>query len=78
MAISQPLSPPPGFEQLSKTQQIDYVQELWNLIITPPDELPIPDWHLAVVNDRIASQNAALLSPWDEVKQRLLSKYHGR
>ena len=27
MSISQPLALPPGFEQLSKDQQIDYVQQ---------------------------------------------------
>jgi hypothetical protein len=78
MAISQPLSPPPGFEQLTKAQQIDYIQGLWDLIIITPDELPVPEWHLDIVNERVASQNTASFSTWDEVKQRLLSKYRER
>ncbi|PSB18695.1 hypothetical protein C7B65_14325 [Phormidesmis priestleyi ULC007] len=60
MTISQPLSPPPGFEQLTEIQQIDYVQQLWNLIVTADDELPIPQWHLEIVNERVASQSNLL------------------
>lgn len=75
MSISQPLALPPGFEQLSKDQQIDYVQQLWDLILAIPDQVPVPVWHLEVVRERVASQDAAQLSQWSEVKQRLLSKY---
>ncbi|UBF25980.1 addiction module protein [Kovacikia minuta CCNUW1] len=75
MSISEPLSPPPGFEQLTKTQQIDYVQRLWDLIVTTPDELPVPEWHLEIIEERSASQSAASFSVWGEVKQRLLNKY---
>jgi Putative addiction module component len=78
MAISQPLSPPPGFEQLTKTQQIHYVQQLWDLIATPDDELPIPQWHLEIVNERVASQSNSMLSTWNDVRQRLLNKYSDR
>jgi Putative addiction module component len=75
MPNPQPLSPPPGFEQLNKDQQIDYVQQLWDLIITVPEEIPIPKWHLEILRDRIASQDSVQPKPWDDVKQRLLNKY---
>lgn len=78
MSISQPLSPPPGFEQLTKTQQIDYVQRLWDLIVTTPDELPVPEWHLEIIKERSASQSTASFTAWGEVKQRLLNKYRER
>lgn len=74
----QPIAPPPGFEQLSKDQQIDYIQQLWDLILAVPDEVPVPEWHLETVRDRVASQNAAEFSTWDAVKQRLQSKYRER
>lgn len=76
MSILQPLTvPPTGFEQLSKDQQIDYVQQLWDLILAVPEQVPVPEWHLEVVRERVASLDTAQLSPWSEVKQRLLSKY---
>jgi hypothetical protein len=75
MAISQPLSPPPGFEQLTKVQQIDYVQQLWDLIVDSEGELPVPDWHLEEVRRRVDSQGDVSRSSWDDVKQRLMGKY---
>ncbi|MEQ8996516.1 MAG: hypothetical protein RID53_08430 [Coleofasciculus sp. B1-GNL1-01] len=41
MSISDPLALPPGFEQLSKEQQIDYVEQLWDLIIAVPEQIPV-------------------------------------
>jgi len=70
MSTSQPLTTPPGFEQLSKAEQIDYVQQLWDLIVAVPDEIPTPDWHLQIVQERITAHDSANLKPWDEVKQR--------
>lgn len=69
-----PIAPPPGFEKLSKSEQIRYVQQ-WDLITASPDEVPVPQWHLDVVRDRIASYDLEQASHWGEVKQRLLSKY---
>ncbi len=75
MSTPQPLVIPPGFEQLSKAEQIDYVQKLWDLISATPDEVPVPAWHLQIVQERIASKDAAQRNPWNDVKQRLQSKY---
>jgi hypothetical protein len=75
MSTVAPLLPPPGFEQLSKDQQIDYVQQLWDMILTLPEDMPSPEWHLEVVRDRISTQNATNLQSWDEVKQSLENKY---
>ncbi len=46
--------PPPGFETLSVDEQIDYVQALWDHIAAKPKAVPIPDWHKAVLDERIA------------------------
>lgn len=75
MSIPQPLALPPGFEQLSKEQQIDYVQQLWDLIVAAPDEVSAPEWHLEIVRDRVSSQATTQLNTWSEVKQTLMSKY---
>jgi hypothetical protein len=70
-------TPPPGFEQLSKEEQIRYVQELWDLITTVPDEIPIPQWHLDLIRNRMVSHNPQQISSWSEVKQQMFSKYRG-
>ena len=44
--MSKPLPiPPPGFDDLSVEEQIDYVQSLWQWIAASPKQVPVPDWH---------------------------------
>jgi putative addiction module component (TIGR02574 family) len=45
---------PPGFNGLSKAQQIRYLQGLWDRIAEKPDEIPVPDSHIALVEERLA------------------------
>jgi hypothetical protein len=44
MAKPVPL-PPPGFDNLSVDEKIDYLQSLWNRIAATPETIPAPDWH---------------------------------
>ena len=46
--------PPPGFETLTVDEQIDYVQALWDHIAAKPETVPIPEWHRAVLDERLA------------------------
>ena len=46
--------PPPGFETLTVDEQIDYVQALWDHIAGKPKTVPVPDWHEAVLDERLA------------------------
>ena len=45
--------PPPGFEQLTKADQIRYLQNLWDQISQEPPDLPIPESHLQLVEARL-------------------------
>jgi putative addiction module component (TIGR02574 family) len=45
---------PPGFAQLSKAEQVKYLQELWDRIAESPDELPVPESHLELAEERLA------------------------
>ncbi len=78
MSTPQSIVLPPGFENLTKAQQIDYVQQLWNVISAGSDEVPVPEWHFEIVHERVSSQATAQVSTWSEVKQRLGSKYRER
>lgn len=79
MARTLPL-PPPGFDDLSVEEQLDYVQSLWDRISAQPAEIPVPDWHRRVIDDRLAAHRAdpAAAVPWDEVRQGLLEKLRNR
>lgn len=72
MSQALPL-PPPGFEALSVDEQIDYVQSLWDQIAAKPEDVPVPNWHREVLNERLASYRATedRGKPWEEVEREL-------
>jgi putative addiction module component (TIGR02574 family) len=56
MSSKVPL-PPPGFDELSTDDQIEYLQDLWDCITSREDEVSIPDWHLEILEERLARYN---------------------
>ena len=52
MSQSLPDSPP-GFDDLSVEDQIDYVQSLWDRVTSTGDEVPVPDWHRRIIDKRL-------------------------
>jgi putative addiction module component (TIGR02574 family) len=69
--------PPPGFDDLSVEEQIDYVQDLWDWIAARPEDIPVPNWQKAVIDERLRAHaaNPKDAVPWEEVRERLLQKY---
>jgi putative addiction module component (TIGR02574 family) len=45
---------PPGFAELSKAEQVKYLQDLWDRIAEKPGELPAPESHLQLAEQRLA------------------------
>ena len=45
---------PPGFAELSKAEQVRYLQDLWDRIAEGPGELPVPESHLELAEARLA------------------------
>jgi putative addiction module component (TIGR02574 family) len=45
---------PAGFSNLSKVEQIRYLQALWDRIAERPGEIPVPESHLALAEERLA------------------------
>jgi hypothetical protein len=44
---------PPGFTNMSKAEQIRYLQSLWDQIAERPGELPVPESHLDLAEERL-------------------------
>ena len=57
MARSVPL-PPPGFDDLSVDEKLDYVQSLWNRIDSDHEDEPVSDWQMQIVLERRAEYEA--------------------
>jgi putative addiction module component (TIGR02574 family) len=44
---------PPGFDSLSKAEQVRYLQALWDQISEDPAALPVHENHLRLVEERL-------------------------
>lgn len=67
---------PPGFSKLSKTDQIRYLQTLWDRIAETPGELPVPESHIELAEQRLADyrRNPTRARPAHDVLKRLDKK----
>jgi putative addiction module component (TIGR02574 family) len=52
------------------------VQSLWNRIAATPDQVPVPDWHREVLDERLKDYEADpdAGESWDVVRDRLRDK----
>jgi putative addiction module component (TIGR02574 family) len=79
--MARPLPiPPPGFDDLSMDEKLDYVQSLWDRLAARPDEVPVPDWHREVLEERMQAYRAdpAEGNPWEEARDEILGELQRR
>ena len=67
--MSQTLPIPPGFDELSIDEQIEYLQSLWDRIAAKPEAVPVPDWHKEILAKRLASESDT--KSWEELEEEL-------
>jgi putative addiction module component (TIGR02574 family) len=51
-------TPPAGFDEMTVDEQIDYVQALWDRIAAKEELVPVPEWHRAEIERRLAEYEA--------------------
>ena len=56
--------------RLPPEERIDLLEEAWDSIAASPDDVPIPDWHLAELETRLGESSPDFV-PWEEVRDRL-------
>ena len=68
--------PPPGFDELSPDEQTDYVQELYDYVDSHPQRVSIPDWHLELIEERMARyrENGMEGTTLEEFEKELLEQ----
>jgi len=66
----------PGFNHLPKAEQVRYLQALWDQISANPEEVPVPESHLKLAEERLRRyrENPATAKPAFEVIDRLTRK----
>lgn len=52
--MSTMIPEPAGFSDLSKAEQIRYLQTLWDRISETPGDIPVPESHLNLAAERLA------------------------
>jgi putative addiction module component (TIGR02574 family) len=64
---------PPGLGDLSKAEQIRYLQALWDRITEKPGEIPVLESHLALAEDRLSEyrRDPSRAQPARDVLDRL-------
>jgi putative addiction module component (TIGR02574 family) len=64
---------PPGFNELPKAEQVRYLQALWDRISEHPNEVPVPESHLQLAEERLRRyrENPSAAKPAFEVIDRL-------
>jgi putative addiction module component (TIGR02574 family) len=74
--MAQLTLPPPGFEELSAEEKLEYIQALWDHVSEHPEDVPVPDWHRQVVAARLAAHRRGDTTsrPWPEVREELLTR----
>ena len=67
----------PHFAELSSSEKLLLLEELWDDLAEHPSEVPVPDWQKRELEQRYQEflQNPSEGSPWPEVRERLLRTF---
>jgi putative addiction module component (TIGR02574 family) len=68
---TSPAMPPPGFDELTPEEKIEYLQALWDRISARPEAVPVPEWQRKLVRDRLAAheRGEGETVPWSTVRR---------
>lgn len=73
-------NPPPGFEELPVEEKIDYVQSLWERILATPQQVPVPNWHSRVLDERLEAYRTEPEQgkTWEQVREEVRGRLRGQ
>jgi putative addiction module component (TIGR02574 family) len=79
MAQTLPI-PPAGFDELTIDEKLDYIQSLWDRVTAGPEDIPVPEWHWRILDERLEAYRANPEEgrPWQEVYEDLQRKLQDR
>jgi putative addiction module component (TIGR02574 family) len=67
----------PRFDELSASEKLILLEEIWDDLAGQPSEVPVPDWQRIDLERRYQEyvRNPSEGSPWPEVRERLLRAF---
>jgi putative addiction module component (TIGR02574 family) len=60
--------------RLPAEQQLKLVEDVWDRIAASPENVPVPEWHRAELDRRLADPTERATLSWDDVQARLKPK----
>jgi len=68
---------PPEFDLASTQERIEFVGRLWDEILRSGDDVPLPDHHKDILEERLRAYRANPPSgkPWSQVRDELLARF---
>jgi putative addiction module component (TIGR02574 family) len=72
---SAPVTAPPGFNELSIEEKLDYLEALWARVVAKTEQIPAPDWQRRILAERLAAYRSGNGSsrPWSEFRDEMRS-----
>jgi len=73
---SRRLEIPSEFKSASSAERIAFVQTLWDQIAQSPQDIPMPEHHRQILDERLDAHrhNPQAGRPWNEVRDQLLGQ----
>ncbi len=61
-------------EKLNKSEKLRLVEALWDSIATDPENVPLPEHHKSVLDERLKTldEDTEKGEPWDEFKKNYM------
>ena len=74
---SQLTVPPPGFDELSYEEQLDYVERLFDYVTSNAKYVEITDWHHKILEERMSRYRAVGVEgrTWNEFEKELKKEF---
>jgi len=68
-------NPPPGFEELTPREKVQYIAALWDRVVDKQDDLPLSSWQRELAHARLVARQADTGTlAWSQVRGELESK----
>ena len=67
--------PSETLNQLSVTERLQLIEDIWTSLTISPEKLAVPKWHSDELDQRILAHNRepAAARPWSEVRAEILA-----
>lgn len=56
---------------LPAAERLEVASAIWDSLLRTPDAIPVPDWHMELIEQRLAEDDDVSGETWTELRKRL-------